>query len=89
VVFGTNIVLFIKASPMCPFDCRYLVRKLSLEERARSYFFNSFFFTKFLGNNSASTNIHLCEVEYEQVRNWTRRVNIFEKDYIFIPIVKR
>jgi hypothetical protein len=68
---------------------RYLERSLSPQERNRFYFFSSFFFTKLLGSNSASTDINECEVDYNQVRKWTGEVNLFEKDYIFIPILRR
>jgi sentrin-specific protease 7 len=78
-----------KCLPMCSSDCRYLERRLDTADRIRFYFFNSFFFTKLLGNTSASNDIDQCKVDYEQVRKWSGEVNLFEKDYIFIPVVRR
>ncbi|KAG0579324.1 hypothetical protein KC19_4G090600 [Ceratodon purpureus] len=74
---------------MIDFYIKYLERRqVSSEDRDRFYFFNSFFFTKLLGNCSAFTDIDQCEVDYDQVRKWTGDVNLFEEDYIFIPILR-
>ncbi|KAG0618736.1 hypothetical protein M758_4G088800 [Ceratodon purpureus] len=71
------------------FYIKYLERtSLSSEVRERFYFFNSFFFTKLLGNNNASTDMDQCKVDYEQVRKWSGGVNLFEKDYVFIPVLR-
>ena len=70
---------------MCCSECRYLERTLPSKDRERFHFFNSFFFRKLLENNSAST----CKVDYEQVRKWSGAANLFEKDYIFIPVLRR
>ncbi|KAG0579275.1 hypothetical protein KC19_4G087500 [Ceratodon purpureus] len=71
------------------FYIKYLERTLlSSEVRERFYFFNSFFFTKLLGNNNASTDMDQCKVDYEQVRKWSGGVNLFEKDYVFIPVLR-
>jgi sentrin-specific protease 7 len=74
---------------MCWSDCRYLESRLSSEQINHFYFFSSFFFTKLLGDSNASRDIDECEVDYIQVRRWTGEVNLFEKDYVFIPIVRR
>ncbi|KAG0579279.1 hypothetical protein KC19_4G087800 [Ceratodon purpureus] len=29
-----------------------------------------------------------CKVDYEQVRKWSGGVNLFEKDYVFIPVLR-
>jgi sentrin-specific protease 7 len=74
---------------LCCSDCRYLERRLSAEQKSLFYFFNSFFFTKLLGDSNATTDIDECEVDYKQVQRWTGEVNLFEKDYVFIPILRR
>jgi sentrin-specific protease 7 len=74
---------------LCCSDCRHLERRLSSEQKTRFYFFNSFFFRKLLGDSSASRDIDECEVDYKQVQRWTGEVNLFEKDYVFIPILRR
>ena len=30
-----------------------------------------------------------CEVDYEQVRKWNGGVDVFEKDYVFMPVLRR
>ncbi|KAG0579329.1 hypothetical protein KC19_4G091000 [Ceratodon purpureus] len=70
------------------FYIKFLEARLSSEDRERFYFFNSFFFTKLLGNSSSFADIYECGVDYNGVRNWTGEVNLFEKDYIFIPILR-
>ncbi|KAG0580836.1 hypothetical protein KC19_4G203600 [Ceratodon purpureus] len=70
------------------FYIKYLERRLSSEDRNRFYFFNSFFFTKLVGNSGTSTDIEECDVAYDQVRKWTGEENLFEKDFIFIPILR-
>ncbi|KAG0618777.1 hypothetical protein M758_4G091500 [Ceratodon purpureus] len=70
------------------FYIKFLETRLSSEDRERFYFFNSFFFTKLLGNSSSFADIYECGVDYNGVRNWTGEANLFEKDYIFIPILR-
>ncbi|KAK9071066.1 hypothetical protein SSX86_009634 [Deinandra increscens subsp. villosa] len=53
---------------------------------ARVHFFNSFFFRKladFDENQSRSVD---SKEAFQRVRKWTKKVNIFQKDYIFIPV---
>lgn len=60
-------------------------RQISSEDRTRFYFFNSFFFTKLLGNGG---DMDECEFDYEGVRKWSGDVDVFEKEYIFIPVLR-
>jgi len=78
-----------EAEPLSCYDRRYLnSRILPQENQKRFHFFNSFFFTKLL-ESSSSTGFEECKVDYEQIRKWSGKVNIFEKDYVFIPIIER
>lgn len=52
---------------------------LTEEQRKKFFFFNCFFFRSLTSKNAG----------YEKVKNWTRNVNIFDFDYIFIPINQR
>lgn len=67
-------------------DCRYLKNKIPPEDRHKFHFFNSFFFQKLadLGKDLGSTS--QGSAAFQRIRKWTRKVNLFEKDYIFIPI---
>ncbi|XP_042059680.1 probable ubiquitin-like-specific protease 2A [Salvia splendens] len=61
------------------FYFRYLQTKIKAEEY-RFHFFNTFFFQKLVAGGRGGRNAFLS------VRKWTKNVNLFEKDYIFIPI---
>lgn len=62
------------------FCLRYAQLK-NMESAKRVYIFNSFFF------DSMSKGATGKKINYEQVKNWTRRVNIFKDyDYVVIPI---
>jgi ubiquitin-like-specific protease 1C/D len=68
------------------FYIKYIQRPeaLTLEDKKRFHFFNSFFYKK------------LSEVirgkkkkgggDFLKLRKWTKGMNIFEKDYLFVPI---
>ncbi|XP_076954885.1 putative ubiquitin-like-specific protease 2B isoform X2 [Bidens hawaiensis] len=53
---------------------------------ARVHFFNSFFFRKLADfDDNQSRSIDFKEA-FQRVRKWTKKVDIFQKDYIFIPV---
>ncbi|XP_045815369.1 probable ubiquitin-like-specific protease 2B [Trifolium pratense] len=58
----------------------YLKNKMKKQEKPTFHFFNSFFFPKLacMDKNSPSA--------FQSARKWTRKINLFEKDYIFIPV---
>lgn len=63
---------------------RYL-KKIKPAE-ARVHFFNSFFFRKLADfDDNQSRSIDFKEA-FQRVRKWTKKVDIFQKDYIFIPV---
>lgn len=49
------------------------------KDRERSHFFNAFFYKKLTSS----------EDSYQSLKNWTNNVNIFEKDFIIVPINER
>ncbi|KAG0590484.1 hypothetical protein KC19_1G103000 [Ceratodon purpureus] len=63
---------------------------LSLEGGRRFHFFNSFFYKKLsgiVGKKSVWPAQKTKKVaDLSQLRKWTRGINIFEKDYLFIPV---
>lgn len=65
---------------------RYLKNKLKHEEMHRFHLFNSFFFRKLADLDKDPSRVREGNVAFERVRKWTRKVNLFEKDYIFIPV---
>jgi sentrin-specific protease 7 len=65
---------------------RYLKNKLQEQEKARFHFFNSFFFRKLAGMDKNAPYTCDGKSAFQSVRKWTRKVNLFEKDYIFIPV---
>ncbi|KAJ3321207.1 hypothetical protein HDV06_004550 [Boothiomyces sp. JEL0866] len=48
----------------------------------KTHFFNSFFFEQLM----SSKDDRKFEFAYERIRKWTNRVDIFEKDYLVIPV---
>ncbi|KAA8528357.1 hypothetical protein F0562_035712 [Nyssa sinensis] len=68
------------------FYIKYLKNKIEPEERHRFYFFNSFFFRKLADLDKNPSSAFEGRAAFQRVRKWTRKVNLFEKDYIFIPV---
>ncbi|KAJ6677779.1 UBIQUITIN-LIKE-SPECIFIC PROTEASE 2A-RELATED [Salix viminalis] len=65
---------------------RYLKNKLQLGDKHRFHFFNSFFFRKLADLDKGPSNVCGGRLAFQRVHKWTRKINIFEKDYIFIPL---
>ncbi|GMI74651.1 hypothetical protein HRI_001134200 [Hibiscus trionum] len=68
------------------FYIKYLQNKIQREEQHKFHFFNSFFFRKLADMDKGLSSACQVRAAFERVRKWTRKVDIFEKDYIFIPV---
>ncbi|XP_020220858.1 probable ubiquitin-like-specific protease 2A isoform X2 [Cajanus cajan] len=68
------------------FYIKYLKNKLPADEQDRFHFFNSFFFCKLADLDKDLSSACDGRAAFQRVRKWTRKVNLFEKDYILIPI---
>lgn len=68
------------------FYIKYLQSEISESRRQACHFFNSFFFRKLADLDKFPDTEVVSREAFLRVRKWTRRVNIFEKDYIFIPV---
>nr|POE49796.1 putative ubiquitin-like-specific protease 2b [Quercus suber] len=68
------------------FYIKYLKNQIQPEERNRFHFFNSFFFRKLADMDKDPNSASDGRAAFLRVRKWTRKVDIFEKDFIFIPI---
>uniref|UniRef100_A0A803LV00 Ubiquitin-like protease family profile domain-containing protein n=1 Tax=Chenopodium quinoa TaxID=63459 RepID=A0A803LV00_CHEQI len=68
------------------FYIKYLENEIPSTERGRFHFFNCFFFRKLADPDKNPSGVFDGKAGYQRVRKWTRKVNIFEKDYIFIPV---
>ncbi|XP_028190325.1 probable ubiquitin-like-specific protease 2B [Glycine soja] len=68
------------------FYIQYLKSKIQKEESHRYHFFNSFFFRKLVDMDRNPSSASDGKAAFQRVRRWTRKVNLFEKDYIFIPV---
>ncbi|XP_071732351.1 probable ubiquitin-like-specific protease 2B isoform X2 [Rutidosis leptorrhynchoides] len=68
------------------FYIKHLKNKINPEERHRFHFFNSFFFRKLADPDKDSLDASQGRVAYQRVKKWTRKVNLFEKDFVFIPV---
>lgn len=77
------------------FYCKYLEETMVQDkDRERVHFFNAFFYKKLtqrpdVGSSTASVedaHLNLNRRRHERVRKWTRNIDLFSKDYVFVPI---
>uniref|UniRef100_A0A1J3JAS1 Putative ubiquitin-like-specific protease 2A n=1 Tax=Noccaea caerulescens TaxID=107243 RepID=A0A1J3JAS1_NOCCA len=68
------------------FYIKYLKSRIPPEERGRFHFFNCFFFRKLANLDKGSPSTFGGREAYQRVQKWTKNVDLFEKDYIFVPI---
>jgi len=68
------------------FYIKYLKNGIQQAERHRFHFFNSFFFRKLIDLDKDPSSAFEGKAAFQRVRKWTRKVNLFEKDYVFIPV---
>ncbi|KAI4337600.1 hypothetical protein L6164_015995 [Bauhinia variegata] len=68
------------------FYIKYLKNQIQEEEMHRFHFFNSFFFRKLADMDKNPSSASDGKAAFLRVRKWTRKINLFEKDYIFIPV---
>ncbi|XP_060840031.1 uncharacterized protein LOC132921177 [Rhopalosiphum padi] len=63
--------------------------KLSDEDRNRTYVFSTFFYTnlaKSFNTSDYPSHYTASQIRHAKVRKWTKNVDIFKKDFIFVPI---
>ncbi|KAF4083980.1 hypothetical protein AMELA_G00123540 [Ameiurus melas] len=73
------------------FYLKYLVCEMLQEEDANRYHvFSSFFYRSLTQNDMQedpdSTSLSIQERRHKRVRTWTRHLDLFKKDFVFIPI---
>ncbi|GMH17396.1 hypothetical protein Nepgr_019237 [Nepenthes gracilis] len=68
------------------FYIKYLKNKIPPEEKQRFHFFNSFFFRKLADLDKNPLSAFDGMAAFQRVRKWTRKFDLFAKDYIFIPV---
>ncbi|XP_059124264.1 sentrin-specific protease 6 isoform X2 [Peromyscus eremicus] len=72
------------------FYLKYLVlEKLRKEDADRIHIFSSFFYKRLNQRerrNAETTNLSIQQKRHGRVKTWTRHVDIFEKDFIFVPL---
>ncbi|KAK4434248.1 putative ubiquitin-like-specific protease 2B [Sesamum alatum] len=68
------------------FYIKYLKTRQNAEDRAKFHFFNSFFFRKLADLDKDPSSVFDGKAAFQRVRKWTRKVNLLEKDFIFIPV---
>lgn len=61
--------------------------KLKPEDRKRTHILSSFFYKRLTQrNNSLDNHGSTPDRMHSQVKTWTKNVDIFEKDFVFVPI---
>ncbi|XP_061484154.1 sentrin-specific protease 7 isoform X2 [Rhineura floridana] len=72
------------------FYLKYLLLEKAPKELAeRSHIFSSFFYkclTRTEANTEENPNLSIAQRRHRRVKRWTRHINIFSKDYIFVPV---
>ncbi|XP_034756112.1 sentrin-specific protease 6 isoform X1 [Etheostoma cragini] len=73
------------------FYLKYLVlEKLKKEDAQRIHVFSSFFYKRLnqreRRNAPDTTNLPVQKRKHNRVKTWTRHVDLFQKDFIFVPI---
>lgn len=68
------------------FYIKYLSTRIESNEKHRYHFFNSFFFRKLADLDKDQGRAPEGRAAFLRVRKWTRKINVFEKDFLFIPV---
>ncbi|XP_042350713.1 sentrin-specific protease 7 [Plectropomus leopardus] len=72
------------------FYLKYLLHKASDAVTERSHIFSSFFYKQLTRRDNASEGVtnDSCQRQrrHQRVKNWTRHVDIFRKDFLFVPV---
>ncbi|XP_015240870.1 PREDICTED: sentrin-specific protease 7 isoform X1 [Cyprinodon variegatus] len=72
------------------FYLKYLIQKSSAAISKRSHIFSSFFYKQLTRRDNASEggSTDSCQRQrrHQRVKTWTRHVDIFEKDFLFVPV---
>uniref|UniRef100_A0AAY4CMD5 Ubiquitin-like protease family profile domain-containing protein n=1 Tax=Denticeps clupeoides TaxID=299321 RepID=A0AAY4CMD5_9TELE len=73
------------------FYLKYLfLEKLKKEDAGRSHVFSSFFYKRLNQRErrtvADTTNLPIQKRKHNRVKTWTRHVDLFQKDFIFVPI---
>uniref|UniRef100_A0ACD5Z9L2 Uncharacterized protein n=1 Tax=Avena sativa TaxID=4498 RepID=A0ACD5Z9L2_AVESA len=68
------------------FYIKFLSTKIKTTERCRYHFFNSFFFRKLADLDKDQGRAPEGRSAFLRVRKWTRKIDIFAKDFLFIPV---
>ncbi|MED6247047.1 Sentrin-specific protease 6 [Ataeniobius toweri] len=73
------------------FYLKYLVlEKLKKEDAQRIHIFSSFFYKRLNQRERRTgpdtTNLPIQKRKHNRVKTWTRHVDLFQKDFIFLPI---
>ncbi|XP_030613960.1 sentrin-specific protease 7 isoform X2 [Archocentrus centrarchus] len=72
------------------FYLKYLLQNASAAVAERSHIFSSFFYKQLTRRDNASEggNSDSCQRQrrHQRVKTWTRHVDIFKKDFLFVPV---
>lgn len=64
------------------FYLKYIYFEMNESQRNRSYFFSAYSYFRMSSNDHVET----FEIRHGRVARWTKKVNLFEKDFVFVPI---
>ncbi|KAF7215506.1 sentrin-specific protease 7 isoform X1 [Nothobranchius furzeri] len=72
------------------FYLKFLIQNASADFTERCHIFSSFFFKQLTRRDNASEGVKndSCQRQrrHQRVKTWTRHVDIFKKDFVFVPV---
>ncbi|KAF0924665.1 hypothetical protein E2562_010258 [Oryza meyeriana var. granulata] len=68
------------------FYIKHLSTRIEPTEKHRYHFFNSFFFRKLADLDKDQGRAPEGRAAFLRVRKWTRKINIFAKEFLFVPV---
>lgn len=73
------------------FYLKYLHQEVLTQAQSdKSHIFSHFFYKRLTQiSNEADPKLNAAQKRHARVANWTRNVNIFEKDFVIIPIMEQ
>jgi sentrin-specific protease 7 len=68
------------------FYLRYVLSSKTEPDRAKCHVFNPFFYQKLTTRPEDQIKADTAEIRHCRVKSWTENVDIFDKDFLFVPL---
>ena len=71
------------------FYLKFLMVEEAKNDQHRYHSFSTHFSKRLISSLKFNSSENLSEKRHERVQKWTKNINIFDKDFIFIPVNKQ